>query len=111
MERTVSSEVVDVPRTALCPCGSPARRGQRTCRGCHAAYMRVHRPRHRDLPAAARARANARAYANTYQHRGQLIWWPCAGCGATDPEKHHEDYTQPLAVRWLCRRCHLARHQ
>ena len=31
----------------------------------------------------------------------------CEGCGRTDrTEAHHEDYTMPLEVRWLCRPCH-----
>lgn len=35
----------------------------------------------------------------------------CGACGAScQPHAHHEDYSQPLSVRWLCRSCHLAHH-
>jgi len=31
----------------------------------------------------------------------------CQDCGRTcKPDAHHEDYAQPLIVRWLCRTCH-----
>lgn len=31
----------------------------------------------------------------------------CSACSAAcRPDAHHEDYTKPLAVVWLCRRCH-----
>lgn len=33
---------------------------------------------------------------------GQLVKEPCEVCGATDVHAHHEDYSLPLAVRWLC---------
>lgn len=31
----------------------------------------------------------------------------CARCGVEcKPEASHDDYTKPLIVEWLCRRCH-----
>lgn len=41
---------------------------------------------------------------------GTLIRQPCEACGGNDAEAHHEDYSKPLQVRWLCRKDHLARH-
>lgn len=32
---------------------------------------------------------------------GALVQQPCEMCGA-EAEAHHEDYSQPLTVRWLC---------
>ena len=35
----------------------------------------------------------------------------CSACGVScQPHGHHDDYTQPLVVRWLCRACHIAHH-
>ena len=31
----------------------------------------------------------------------------CEFCGKTKSEAHHEDYSQPLQVRWVCRRHHI----
>lgn len=73
--------------------------------------MRANRPKHGELSEEARLKSNARAYANVNQRRGRLVPRPCEGCGAADVEKHHEDYGQPLAVRWFCRACHLAHHR
>lgn len=41
---------------------------------------------------------------------GQLVPAPCEKCGEPKAEAHHDDYAKPLAVRWLCRRCHVAHH-
>jgi hypothetical protein len=90
--------------------GQRNRRGQRYCRACHAAYMREHRPAHRDLAPLAKLKANARSYANRYQQIGKLVPKPCEGCGSDRVEKHHDDYTKPLQVRWFCRGCHLQLH-
>lgn len=36
----------------------------------------------------------------------------CDQCGAVSVlEGHHEDYTKPLTVEWLCDECHSARHR
>lgn len=93
-------------------CGAERDRGsQRYCKACHAAYMRANRPKFSEMPDDARARASARAYANEYQRRGKLVPKPCELCNSTDVQKHHDDYTKPLAVRWLCRDCHLDLHR
>jgi len=36
---------------------------------------------------------------------------PCTVCGAMKSEAHHEDYSKPLEVTWLCRTCHKAEHR
>lgn len=41
---------------------------------------------------------------------GTLRRNPCEVCGAPKAEAHHDDYAQPLAVRWLCRTCHRQWH-
>lgn len=45
--------------------------------------------------------------------RGKLSKQPCQwpGCTETKVDAHHEDYTQPLKVTWLCRKHHIARHR
>lgn len=84
---------------------------QSNCLACHAAYMRANRKKHRDLAPEAKRRANARSHANLAKRRGQLQAKPCEDCQEPSAEMHHEDYQKPLAVTWLCRKCHLARHK
>jgi len=53
----------------------------------------------------------ARGAAQAALKSGRLTRKPCEACGG--PEKahmHHEDYSKPLKVKWLCRRCHVAEH-
>ena len=72
--------------------------------------MREWRKTH-TLTGEARKKANARSYANVYQSRGKLTPEPCAVKGCTGkPEKHHHDYSKPLAVEWMCRKHHLQSH-
>lgn len=38
----------------------------------------------------------------------------CEGCGEPTPDRqlhgHHQDYSKPLEVEWLCPECHSAKH-
>lgn len=59
------------------------------------------------LNAEQRRRDIARSYAGVYLRRGKIKRCPCEVCGSTDAQMHHDDYSKPLEVRWLCRKCHL----
>jgi len=41
---------------------------------------------------------------------GALVPGPCERCGKPNGHAHHEDYSKPLDVVWLCHRCHMRRH-
>lgn len=36
---------------------------------------------------------------------------PCVECGKPQTDGHHENYNEPLAITWLCRRHHMAAHR
>jgi hypothetical protein len=70
-------------------------------------------------------RIYSRAHAATFSHerrrayilvqgalsRGDLIRRPCEVCGlGRRIHAHHDDYTQPLVVRWLCTQHHKQHH-
>lgn len=35
---------------------------------------------------------------------------PCEACGSLKVQGHHEDYSKPLEVRWLCHKHHVDQH-
>lgn len=41
---------------------------------------------------------------------GALVPEPCVVCGRENVDGHHEDYSKPLDVIWLCRMHHRWRH-
>lgn len=43
--------------------------------------------------------------------RGEMVRQPCKDCGKPNADAHHHDYTRPLEVEWLCRRCHGIEHR
>ena len=53
----------------------------------------------------------ARVAVHNAVRRGKLQRQPCEVCGSEKVEAHHEDYSQRLAVSWLCRKHHAERHR
>lgn len=102
------------------PCGflkSGARRMKFRCAPCDA-------PRIRAAMRGPKKTAFNRAYQNRYPEKraahklverallkGALVKSPCAICAKPQVEAHHEDYSRPLDVTWLCRFHHLQRHR
>lgn len=42
---------------------------------------------------------------------GKLIRSPCEDCGEVNAQAHHDDYSKPLDVRWLCATHHAEWHR
>jgi hypothetical protein len=64
-----------------------------------ALYLRRHRKAHPERDA-------ARSKVLRAIRAGKISRRPCAACGSPSAEAHHEDYSKPMAVQWLCRRHH-----
>lgn len=66
-------------------------------------------------PVRARLQRRARYAVRRAIQKGDLHRDPCAVCGRTElygkpVDAHHEDYTRPLDVIWLCRFHHVQLH-
>ncbi len=55
-------------------------------------------------------RLKARELAYTAFRRGKLKKSACEVCGDLESEAHHDDYSRPLDVRWLCPKHHRVEH-
>lgn len=42
--------------------------------------------------------------------RGAIVRQPCEQCGQSPAEAHHDDYSKPMEVRWLCKPHHKQFH-
>lgn len=114
---TGESVSVEQKRVVRCETASPRictrcqvseAKGRTYCAPCHAAMTREWRKGHALTPEQ-RMKDRARSYANTYLKRGKIQRQSCEVCGAK-AEMHHDDYSKPLQVRWLCRDHHLEHH-
>lgn len=52
----------------------------------------------------------ARKAVNHAVAAGVIVPGSCEQCGASPAQGHHDDYTKPLDVRWLCAGCHSRHH-
>lgn len=52
----------------------------------------------------------ARAKIRNLIFKGILIRQPCEKCSLPNAHAHHDDYSKPLEVRWLCPKHHREAH-
>jgi hypothetical protein len=55
-------------------------------------------------------RQSARAAVKRAIASGKMVKQPCEKCGLEKAHAHHDDYSKPLDVRWLCHTHHVEVH-
>jgi hypothetical protein len=98
-------------RTGKCACGNEfASYSRYQCVDCYRKYRQEKRqdPEYRDRT----FKQNVRTFTRNCIKIGILIKEQCKICGTNENvEAHHEDYTKPLDVIWLCRNHHREHHK
>lgn len=84
-------------RHAVCRC--------RFCRNLHSKRRASLLPRQEFGP-----KQRARNLVHFRIKRGKMTRLPCEICGAAKTQAHHEDYSKPSDVRWLCPSHHAMLH-
>ena len=97
-------------RTMFDPTLRQIRRGDYLCRTCSRTdkreWARAQKKKRTRKPEVRRAHT---AVWNELRQR-RIKKQPCAVCGAARVDSHHEDYSKPLEIIWLCRAHHQQRH-
>lgn len=81
------------------------------------AHRQAHRSRSREVIQRARIKAvlagkeKARSVLRRAVDSGRLVRLPCVVCGNPRSHGHHEDYSKPLEVVWLCAKHHGELHR
>ena len=70
----------------------------------YAEYARTYRAGNEDVVLAQRA-------VRLGIKKGTIQKQPCSNCGESQAEAHHDDYSRPLDIRWLCKKCHMEWHR
>ena len=83
---------------------------KRYCKVCNAEYMRNWRKTHRPNDDQVK-KGIVRSTTNMLVRRGKITKKPCEVCGGlSNLEAHHDDYSKPEQVRWLCAIDHKEHH-
>lgn len=77
-------------------------------------WQRTHAARHNELSRESRQRYpeknRARSMLHYHLKEGSIQRQPCEICGDMNTQAHHDDYSKPLDVRWLCVTHHAEHH-
>ena len=87
----------------------------KTCRTCMPQYRRGGKPERAHKRKWTIKNAEKRSAHKVVEYaiaNGKLLRSPCERCGESDKiYAHHDDYSKPLDVMWLCSSCHFTRHK
>jgi|SRR6059058_5983477 len=72
--------------------------------------VRMSMNRWRETSESAKQKQKARSAVASAIKSGKLVRVPCEKCGGWPVHAHHDDYSEPLRVRWLCYTCHVEHH-
>jgi len=108
--RSLVSGEVKSHRSGVCKTCGQGYVHQRTC-GC-AELVKIARQEKRDDKNSVEffIKESARRMVGRAIKKGILIKQICEVCGNDNVDAHHEDYTQPLKVMWLCKLHHMRLH-
>ena len=84
----------------------PHRRAGRVAYNQTNAGLAVHDKATRRQRAISPEKYKARTAVGNAVRDGRLAKMPCEVCGISKVQAHHDDYSKPLDVRWLCQRHH-----
>jgi len=99
--------------------------GHKYCKDCVLVVKEEHRAKYRSnfkvrLEEARKSKEFRKAFPGKYNARwalgnavrdGKVVREPCLVCKKAFVEGHHEDYSKPLEVMWLCKSCHYWWHK
>lgn len=78
------------------------------CKKCQRIVVRKYKYKRKKDP----VKVKARLMLNERISRGKIIRGVCEVCKTSRKvEGHHDDYSKPLEVRWLCQKHHNEHHQ
>lgn len=121
-----------IPASPCPKCGAPRApvfRGDRSsgkvrkfrfvCRACNAQRLRDHRASNQGWSTKKNRKWGDQNPEKRRAHKrveyalktGRLIRQPCERCGTERAQAHHDDYSRPLEVTWLCQAHHRQRHR
>lgn len=118
----ISVRVNRPQKTDRCACGlTRAPYSKSYCRSCLAKRSKDYRknlhltgqvkPRPKLTDEEKKIRKNARDFVNLAVRKGLMFPKPCEVCNTKfNLEAHHDDYSKPLDIRWLCRDHHVEHH-
>lgn len=65
----------------------------------------------KDMRAKYPEKYRARQLVNIAIKIGRIMRQPCGVCASVRSEAHHDDYSKPYEIRWLCRQHHNEHHK